>query len=86
MLFFCRLLNFFQNIFEKVATSSISWLILQPCPKQSRRGLLGGHMTDFQVIASVIRYLQKETGAVSANVHLPSGKNVVVYADGTVKY
>jgi hypothetical protein len=43
-------------------------------------------MTDSQVIASVIRYLQAEAGAVSCNVHLPSGKNVVVYADGTVQY
>jgi hypothetical protein len=42
-------------------------------------------MTDSQVIASVIRYLQQEQGAVSANVRLPSGKNVVVYANGTVK-
>ena len=43
-------------------------------------------MTDSQVIASVIRYLQAEAGAVSCNVHLPSGKNVVVYVDGTVQY
>jgi hypothetical protein len=43
-------------------------------------------MTDLQVIASVVRYLQAEAGAVSCNVHLPSGKNVVVYVDGTVKY
>jgi hypothetical protein len=42
-------------------------------------------MTDFQVIASVIRYLQAEVGAVSANVHLPSGKNVVVYVNGNVE-
>jgi hypothetical protein len=40
---------------------------------------------DNKVIASVIRYLKAETGAVSANVHLPSGKNVVVYATGEVK-
>ena len=43
-------------------------------------------MTDSQVIASVIRYLQAEAGAVSANVYLPSGKNVVVYVDGRVQY
>jgi hypothetical protein len=43
-------------------------------------------MTDFQVIASVIRYLQAEAGAVSANVYLPSGKSVVVYVDGRVQY
>ena len=43
-------------------------------------------MTDSQVIASVIRYLKAEAGAVSCNVHLPSGKNVVVYVDGTVQY
>ena len=42
-------------------------------------------MTDFQVIASVIRYLQAESGAVSCNVHLPSGKNVVVYVNGNVE-
>lgn len=43
-------------------------------------------MTDSQLIASVIRYLKAEAGAVSANVHLPSGKNVIVYVNGTVKY
>ena len=43
-------------------------------------------MTDFQVIASVIRYLKAETGAVSCNVHLPSGKNAIVYVDGRVQY
>jgi hypothetical protein len=43
-------------------------------------------MTDSQVIASVIRYLKAETGAVSCNVHLPSGKNAVVYVDGRVQY
>jgi hypothetical protein len=43
-------------------------------------------MTDSQVIASVIRYLQKEQSAVSANVHLPSGKNVIIYVNGTVQY
>jgi hypothetical protein len=45
-------------------------------------------MTDSQLIASVIRYLQAEAGAgaVSANVYLPSGKNVVVYVDGRVQY
>jgi len=42
-------------------------------------------MTDSQVIASVIRYLQAEVGAVSCNVHLPSGKNVVVYVNGNVE-
>jgi len=45
-------------------------------------------MTDSQVIASIIRYLKAEAGAgaVSCNVHLPSGKNVTVYVDGTVQY
>jgi hypothetical protein len=42
-------------------------------------------MTDFQVIASVIRYLQAEPGAISCHVHLPSGKNVVVYINGNVE-
>jgi hypothetical protein len=42
-------------------------------------------MTDFSVIASVIRYLQAEAGAVSCNVHLPSGKNVVIYVNGNVE-
>jgi hypothetical protein len=40
---------------------------------------------DNKVIASVIRYLKAENGAVSANVYLPSGKSVVVYATGEVK-
>jgi hypothetical protein len=43
-------------------------------------------MTDVQLIASVIRYLKAEAGAVSCNVRLPSGKNITVYVDGTVKY
>jgi hypothetical protein len=51
-----------------------------------REGLFKeSEMTDSQVIASVIRYLKAEAGAVSCNVHLPSGKNVVVYADGRVE-
>jgi hypothetical protein len=41
-------------------------------------------MTDSQVIAAVIRYLEQEQGAVSANVHLPSGANVIVYVNGQV--
>jgi hypothetical protein len=42
-------------------------------------------MTDFSVIAFVIRYLQAEAGAVSCNVHLPSGKNVVIYVNRNVE-
>ena len=42
-------------------------------------------MTDFSVIASVIRYLQAEAGAVFCNVYLPSGKNVVIYVNGNVE-
>jgi len=42
-------------------------------------------MTDSQVIASVIRYLKAEVGAVSCNVLLPSGKYVLIYADGRVE-
>ena len=41
-------------------------------------------MTDSQVIASVIRYLKAEAGAVSCNVHLPSGKNVGLGSDFTI--
>lgn len=42
-------------------------------------------MTDLQLIAATIRYLQQQVGAVSANLYLPSGKNVVVYVNGKVE-
>jgi len=73
--------NTYENLLNIVQKT-----IQSPSAQAIRKGLFKeSEMTDSQVIASVIRYLKAEAGAVSCNVHLPSGKNVVVYADGRVE-
>lgn len=40
---------------------------------------------DKDTIAKVVAWLNNEHGAISAQVSLPSGRNVTVFKDGTVK-